>query len=402
MELTEIPFSTFEGLVRQLRVNSSPEALRLGFETAFPTFFDNRFDLTMFEQQVTADGTIKSGKRARRFAGDETLPRERYFSLCDDQKFNDFGTLKREMLAYYDECSGVDVMLYDSLSEPKLKPERLAQFGLTEKDTEFFLVLMHIVKETQSVSKLKSHMSLENERSIGITYGFNKHLLQTNRAIDLRLPETQEWFTKTFVSLERARKLNKTDKQIFLMPPDEIQSFGELLPSLLSPEIGGPHTFTQAIGAWMRAHNVALFVFPSARSNAMVDVEDGVIQKSCGWNVVVYDGSPSIRWENLFGNSITLYNRKARRHIKIDYIASGSRKGSFCIRGVEEWNMIKFYLKREELYERKKDNPSDFLLLATILGMPDEQITRSVEKLLEGDEEGDHWYRKLVESCSLK
>ena len=50
---------------------------------------------------------IKDGPVRRRFAGDVTLSRGRYLSVCNDDLGNDNGTVTRELLAYYNPGQGI-------------------------------------------------------------------------------------------------------------------------------------------------------------------------------------------------------------------------------------------------------------------------------------------------------
>lgn len=78
----------------------------------------------------------------------------------------------------------------------------------------------------------------------------------------------------------------------------------------------------------------------------------GAVKGFRGWNVVVYDKSPTTEWLSKFGKMSTWYNENRQRHLRIDYVHEGRCRGSFAVRGAEEWNILHCHLKREVLHGR--------------------------------------------------
>ena len=164
--------------------------------------------------------------------------------------------------------------------------------------------------------------------------------------IDLRLPETQDWFTRTFVPLELRGKKSVAERtgMHFLNPMPEIDSFRDLLPVVLGLDTGGGITFAQAIGLWLRRHEVNGLIFPSARPNPSCHVEEGVASAWSGWNLVVYAGADDRGTEDLFGFMGT-WRDADHDHPQIRYEASGPHRGSLKMRGTREFNLVRFDLE---------------------------------------------------------
>src|SRR5690349_10982793 len=114
-----IPFTTFSGRLKQLDTNFRLPIMRDLFDAAFADFEElDRTHAAMKANGVNAVVTVSgkqpnTGRRSRRFAGDTNLPRGRYFTVCDDEAFNDGGTLRDEMYTYYSGSGGLDVNIFD-------------------------------------------------------------------------------------------------------------------------------------------------------------------------------------------------------------------------------------------------------------------------------------------------
>lgn len=96
--------------------------------------------------------------------------------------------------------------------------------------------------------------------------------------IDMRLPRTQQWFFDQF----------KNGDGLFLIKDGgTAREFYDLIPTLMHPALGGSDV-THAVGSWMRSSGVNGLVFPSARSDVSVTIEDGELVDCHGWNFVDY------------------------------------------------------------------------------------------------------------------
>lgn len=71
-----------------------------------------------------------------------------------------------------------------------------------------------------------------------------------------------------------------------------LKSFLGILPALLHQDGGGDST-CRAIGFWLRSLGGEAFVYPSARTDCGVLVENGIIKHWHGWNLVDYRNAPA-------------------------------------------------------------------------------------------------------------
>jgi hypothetical protein len=90
------------------------------------------------------------GVRNRRFAGGSNLPSGRYFSICPENDFNDFGTLRDEMFAYYSGDSGISPMIFDPQVDAWLTDYLISQDFFTKEDSKYpyYLFIYVFAKET--------------------------------------------------------------------------------------------------------------------------------------------------------------------------------------------------------------------------------------------------------------
>jgi hypothetical protein len=178
------------------------------------------------------------------------------------------------------------------------------------------------------------------------------------RVIDLRLPATQEWFFDTFYHLELAHRkmegegLLELDNELVIVIKDrKLANFFELLPTLVAPDLGGGLHFLQGIGAWLRSHQVYGLVFPSARTDFGVDILDGKLIESWGWNFVLYANSPPLPWEQYFGKCIRWLNWEEPVRLQIE-TDTPQRTGTWAVRNLRSLEEHKYQqaIKRAVAY----------------------------------------------------
>jgi len=107
----KIPFSTVELNLKQINLselsNHAPEVMSF----LFGRFADTRLTdeelsaksmraNTFFGNKVKFDHESFDQSLSRRYAGDNTLPRGRYYSLANDDSGDDSGTMLYELMAY--------------------------------------------------------------------------------------------------------------------------------------------------------------------------------------------------------------------------------------------------------------------------------------------------------------
>jgi hypothetical protein len=103
--------------------------------------------------------------------------------------------------------------------------------------------------------------------------------------LDLRRPEARQWLFDTFAHGEP----DWFDYQGQALPQGT--GFLHLLPTLMDRQNGG-NDFTDVIGAYLQSKGVSALIFPSARSDVFVTVENGEVGQSHGWNLVDYRDAP--------------------------------------------------------------------------------------------------------------
>jgi hypothetical protein len=383
----KIPFSNYKGGVKQIETNFKLPMMKELFETTFSQFSDLHFINEKLKKEnitsiVTAAGTqFNFGVRNRRFAGGNNLPSGRYFTICSENDFNDFGALRDEMFAYYNGDSGISPMIFDPLVDTWLSNYLISQGFISEEDSKYpyYLFIYEFAKETDKNKNLESEFV---EKIIGskafVTYGIRETILDIDKVIDLRLPETQDWFLKTFVALELENESIASKKTgMYFLPKKQISSFEELLPSIISLETGGGDIFGQAIGTWLRCNGANGLIFPSARSTCENNIEDGVITSCKGWILVLYKDAPLPEENNLFGNKVT-WSDPDHNHIKVKYISGGNKKGSMSIRGAKEWNLLNFDIEKQIAFGKLEVSP-----ISELIGSKNFQISRMVNRILD-------------------
>lgn len=260
----------------------------------------------------------------RRFAGDRSLGRGRYFAVCRDGSGDDDGTLVRELTAYYNPLkSGLVIISDPRLPEgAHLVPKQVAQSG------DLLLSFPPVGGRPHPFTARYT----DSARPMVVTLPTRIVQDEIDGLIDLRQPDVAAWFT---AGLSRITTVGSQRTFPFKPPLD---SFSELLPSLLCQSIGGGRGPVQVAGLWLRRLGVNGLIFPSARSDARVEVLDGKVVEATGFNFVDYRnaGEPeysfiidfSIGWpqavqtwpdDYIEGGEPVVYNT-----VKIRHEASGS------------------------------------------------------------------------------
>ena len=203
----------------------------------------------------------------RRYAGDSWLPATRYYSLCQSDDGEDGGTMERELLNYHEPLTHGWVEIND-LAEKNLSDVFGDQVEVIDDIRHAFLI--SIPPPAKSV-----YPSL---RDLGEAQDMFNIIMPTKvvrrsfeRLIDLRIPSVAAWFTR---NLTRLTWSSGEVKRAFPMK-EPLDDFHELLPSLLVQTLGGGECATRIAGQWLRALGAEALIFPSARSDAFVEVLDG-------------------------------------------------------------------------------------------------------------------------------
>ena len=277
----------------------------------------------------------------RRFAGDATLPRSRYFTVCHTADGNDGGTLVNELTAYGQPLRSGPVDIIDT-SVPSPEADHLRRYLRAGTAAVFFLVSESDIFP----SPLHTVAGIDSAVRVGIV-PLAITRVRLDRVIDLRVPSTADWFTREFTRLRNP----STGMPVFVTagPLDE---FADLLPALLAQDLGSGAGVTQLAGLWLRRLGADAVIFPSARSDLRVDVRNGTVIDSYGWNLVDYRRTPeplmeigfdlSPEWPAypMVGANIALGAQGGDpfiyRGTRIARVPSGADRGSLTVRGIEE------------------------------------------------------------------
>jgi hypothetical protein len=215
----------------------------------------------------------------RRWSGDETLPPSRYYSVAFDPSGDDGGTLLAELRAYHNcQTSGV-VLLYDTTSA--LDRDHMERSGVPKLESP--TLLLDFCRTRRQPNPLVKTLGIPNDAfSFGLPLLIERRRLR--RIVDLRDPAT---------ALRLAASLHR---MAFGDPPHWVYpylqrpaTFTELIPSLMVQNLGGS-SFLGFLALWLRHNGARGVIYPSARVDANVNVENGRVVSWTGFNYGNYSG----------------------------------------------------------------------------------------------------------------
>ena len=265
-----IPFSTFRGTIKQLDPEDFDEPARANaFRWAFPAFLDP------LVERLDADAPAyqKARPRRRRFSGGlftrtQPLPRRRYYTVCVAPNGFDNGTLCRELKAYSGSIARQSVAIYDQVDLPTEPGRKVLNIAFYDPDGEIAARLLS--------DGVGTALGI-GERAFSITLAYRTFEVTIENSIDLRLPETLQWFFETFRGGYGA---------FWRKPNGALASRCEMVvPTLIYPDLGGT-AVTDAIGYSLRSMGVSALIYPSARSDAETTVEGGNFKYATGFNLL--------------------------------------------------------------------------------------------------------------------
>jgi hypothetical protein len=313
-----VPFSTFRGTLRQIDTTASGKI----FDFYFPMFASLQEQSEWMKKSeigwvYSASSTEMAGRgRERRFAGDETLDRGRYYALEDSPSSPpENNTLLREILAYASPTALVMPKLFDTTVD-------LDAVKKLSRDTgrKFATPALIMVIPPHGRGGLPASLGVSHAETTIITYPLKIVELELDHVLDLRKHSTLDWLGQTFVSLEEQEAENSPIRSFKGNPP---KTGFELVPTLLSQMLGGGSPFIQGIGAWLRSHGANALIYPSARSDCFVSLNYEEIEESYGFILVDYRGSGRCPWKESFGRLVGWVD-KASRQIEVEVKSEGN------------------------------------------------------------------------------
>ncbi|RYY22216.1 MAG: hypothetical protein EOO04_16330 [Chitinophagaceae bacterium] len=327
------PFTKFTGNLKYTRPELvTDEFSKDCFQFVAPRFYtgytegpqdEKKIENNEYLKKRAAEGGLEYGGedselKQRRFAGDSSLSRGAYFGICSEGTEWDHGLVTNEINFYRNpETCGFTIVgdLYD---QPVAD---VYNNGIREKS--FIILIDRVDLFLKQYPKYKDRVS--NNTPFYSKYPYAVKHSEIDNVIDLRLPATRDWFYKKFVIGDGTYFLK--DYRFFRQHKDKpqpesregqklviiiqgyhenikttdplIDSFYKMLPALMHLDHGGFYE-TRGIGLWMRKNKVNALIFPSARTNVFVQIENGKLIDHWGWNIVDYRGSGDTTIDQFF------------------------------------------------------------------------------------------------------
>lgn len=340
--MTELPFTTFNGTLKQMQPSELDENEAYALDYLFPLF-------RTLGEKFTWDAwapvhTGMNGKvfyvgrgRERRYAGDKTLDRGRYFAVCNDSSGDDHETLLNELKAYYGYKSRIACQVFDSTVGNAAEKE-LERYG--HKSTSWPHILLRIGPKIPN--PIVERLGLGKAPSIHFPIPIAVFSCEIEKVIDLREPATQQWFFETFRVLEEECR-TEVERETGIAYSDDVgklQSFFDMLPILLSPELGGGHPFVQGTGAWLRSNGARAIIYPSARMNCSTSLIDGKLRDWRGWHLLLFGDGPPTDWKVHFGRTVS-WKPFLGDAFNMDLFGESGESGFRC-NGLSERNESRF------------------------------------------------------------
>lgn len=341
----DIPLTTLRARLKCHRPGALSAEGNALFDFLFPGFVHlDRFHSSDLRLIVGGDNVGLTGRgRERRYAGDRTLDRGRYYALQNpDSEAARLNPLICELFAYTMPENAVQPMVLDATVEEDF--EQLERAGLAPTGP----CLVFIFRD-EDIAKLPPELGIgPDDRVIGTPLDIFD--AEVPDVIDLRLPAAQDWFFDTFYRLELDHRvvdgpslLVRSGETTLALPFEDrpLHSFWDMLPTLVAPAIGGGLPFLQGIGAWLRSHGVSGLVFPSARTDFGAELWGGELGATWGWNFVSYHDSPPAPWRDHFGKCQTWldWTPPARLIFEVEHPVENR---SWMVTGIRDAELARF------------------------------------------------------------
>jgi len=351
-----VPVCTFEGRVRTVDIED-PLVSQV-FDAAFPAFKagDNHYrNVDIF------------GGRYRRYAGSSSsLDAGSYFSVARWSGHDD-GGLAREIFAYTDPAT-TGVVMIDDMTDPQDAASVSHKYRMTIPPGQYLLLFV------PDVERLMSDTWQELVKARGpiptlFQVPCSTRSVRLQNVVDLRLPAVQAWFFETFT---QEAWLN------IHVPLPPVRSFLELLLVMLGQYRGG-NSMTQAVGRELRLWGIDGLVYPSARCDCALVLEDGDVVDWYGWNLVDYESTRARSGQphdvlSAIGATIMGSFRdfehgadffglpSGQMHVNLE--TQGARRGSWQVSGLESLNVHKWIASLSPFQRQLLGLPADAGLVA--------------------------------------
>jgi hypothetical protein len=332
-------------------------------------------------------GGEESGRApiVKRFSGHPPLPAGFYYTLVKDSYGDDDGTLAQELKAYAAHGSEQEGYFeFWDFTVPQQRAEGLDILRMTTRGSfpaELdgpWLVVALLPTNDQPHPLARDYTSKPVAVHVCIPLSIER--LRFGCAIDLRDPETARRFT-----------YNMTRLPFFPHNPP-LDSFRDLLPTILRQNLGGTHGVLSAMGSALRNMGVQALIYPSARTDCYIEAEEGKVQRWGGWNLVRYAraSAPEVsqyidsdHWMTHIGNYGDAQGELTMDYsgVEIEFQEQTRTAGSWRVRGLSVW--------QDAFFEGSFIGP-----LAKLIGVRDE-IGVVIQSLLPGMRSGEAWLQLM-------
>jgi len=274
--------STFRSFVKQLKpfaLSFSEQGFLNAAFSGFLTGTKPPGDVHALVAKLTPNA-IYEDRLPRRFDGDRTLPRGRYYTVCKDAEGDDGGTLEQE-LKFYEKSSIADAHI--EVYDPVVTTQRdmISRLGMDPSARGRLVVNIIPFAQLPNIEVPQSfHLSLPVEVQEVCVDG----------VLDLRRPAALDWLFRTIPKLHVTLN-DKGERQPCFPFRKDLNDIGQLLPSLIDQQRGGGN-FDKLVGLYLRQIGVSGLVFPSARNDAFTRFVNGEPDDFHGWSFVDYRNAP--------------------------------------------------------------------------------------------------------------
>jgi hypothetical protein len=341
----------FRATVKQIHTEKLEARSRDLLNACFPDFLGQQEVADWYArggiaEEITSTGThpTTSG-RLRRFAGDNSLPGGRYYSVCRDNRGNDGGTLVWELMTYWNALADAFPNLVDSTVHLDSATDAGIRAAMPGLGSHSFLLLK------ASKINLATAEKIELGDTIAAFLPLTVRDIEIDHVIDLRLPEVQDGFAEALGEFETILGWIGSSVMVKQTPGN----FLDILPTLITPRPGG-NTFHQAIGVLCRLVGVSGLVFPSARRDVFVScLRGGTVEDFDGWNFVDFRNAEIVLAERnedmhaavmrLFGKQIK-WLREEHIGVQIDWKDDGDRR-AWHVSGAEKGERNRYDIEWE-------------------------------------------------------
>jgi hypothetical protein len=277
------PTSTFRGFVKQVKPSAMAASERAFLNAAFGGFLTGARPPGDVHAMLaaTTPHAFHEDRLPRRYDGDRTLPRGRYYTVAENAEGDDSGTLRRELL-FYKSARIADGHL--EVYDPGLPDHRAMISHLGMDATARERIVVHYIPFAQG-----SNGTAPAGLVLSIPVEIRE--LSVDDVLDLRRPAALDWLFQTIPEL-RIVCGEEGDSQPCFPHRLPLTAFADVLPSLLDQSRGGGN-FDKLVGLFLRQMGIAGLVFPSARTDAYTYAAGGESKEFHGWSFVDYREAPA-------------------------------------------------------------------------------------------------------------